>query len=327
MNHIPVLLKEVIRHLDLKPNENVVDCTLGFAGHAKAILEETSPRGKLLGIDLDEKAIEFSRKKLAKFAGRCILVCENFKDLKKIVYENKFYPVHKILLDLGISFYQLQDKKRGFSYKEISAPLLMKFGGKVRRSAMEILNNWEKKYLKEIFQKYGEFRPGQAERLARNICLQRKKKRIKETGRLTQIALSSLGIIQGIRTEKILSRFFQAIRIAVNEELENLKNVLLDSLEILEPGGRIAVISYHSLEDRLVKEFFVREAKDCLCPPTIPICRCRQKARLRIVTRKPIRPSKEEIKQNPRSRSAKLRIAERIESYGGREVTRRNLKS
>ena len=306
--HEPVLVKEVLEYLAPSSNENFVDCTLGGGGHAKEILKMTSPNGKLLGIDLDKEAIKASGEELKEFQGRFFLVNDNFKNLKQIIYVAEFNNINGILLDLGLSSYELQDAARGFSFKG-SAWLDMRFGEE-GKTAVDIVNNYKEEELTKIFKEYGEERF--AGLIAREIVKERKINKITKTDQL-------VGIIERVYKNKpkpkkihVATKVFQALRIEVNDELNNLKKVLPQALEILTVGGRLAVISFHSLEDRIVKEFFKREAKECICPPKLPICICGHKAQLKILTKKVIIPSWAEIKSNPRSRSAKLRVAQKI---------------
>lgn len=306
--HIPVLLEEVIRYLDPKPNKNFIDCTLGGGGHAEKILEKTKPRGKLLGIDLDQKAISIAKKRLAGYKPRCIFVQNNFINLKQIINEYNFYPISGILFDLGISLYQLQDQERGFSYQR-EGQLDMRFGPEFfQTSAQEIINKWDAGSLEKIFKQYGEVK--QAKRIVQKIVRQRKERKIETTKQLKEIILKLLP--ERIKKEPLLSKVFQALRIAVNNELKNLSKALSEAIDCLEEKGRIVCISYHSLEDRIIKHIFQRESKDCLCPPEILSCQCNHKAKIKIITKKPILPTVKELSRNPRCRSAKLRAAERL---------------
>jgi 16S rRNA (cytosine1402-N4)-methyltransferase len=292
-----------------KTNENFIDCTLGSGGHAEAILERTDPAGKLLGIDLDEEAIQFCREKLTKFKQRIILVQDNFVNLKQIVNEVGFSSAGGILFDLGVSLHQLTSPARGFSFK-INGSLDMRFGRGIGLGAREVVNEFSEDELAGIFRKFGEIR--QSKILARNIVLRREKNKIVSTKQLSEVILKSVpGKYKNTRN-RLLARAFQALRIAVNDELKNLREALWSAASVLGSGGRLAVISYHSLEDRIVKNFLIREAKNCICPSDFLECRCDHKASLKILTKKPVVPTKEEIIRNPRSRSAKLRAAEKL---------------
>ena len=311
--HIPVLLNEAIEIIDPQKNENLVDGTLGGGGHSKAILGKTSPNGKLLGMDLDAEALKAAKYNLREFEKRIILKRENFTDFSKVVEKYDFHPVNIVILDLGISSYQLDEDTLGISFLK-NRPLDMRIGGKLsgyddRVTAAEILNNWREEKIKQVIKEYGEERYAKA--IAKNIVAARKIKKIELTRQLVEIIEKSVPAIYKSRRQRIhfATRTFQALRIAVNKELDNLKNALPQILKELSPGGRMAVISFHSLEDRIVKQFFVREAKDCICDSEVPVCVCHHKARLKILTKKPITPSEEEIERNPRARSGKLRVA------------------
>jgi 16S rRNA (cytosine1402-N4)-methyltransferase len=294
MAHQPVLLKEVLQYLTPSPGENFIDCTVGFGGHALSILEKNKPEGRVLGIELDGKVLEILRKKTT--SQRLILTQGNFVNLKTIVEENNFYPVNGILFDLGMSSWQIEESGRGFSFMR-DEPLDMRFE-KLRSlapkklTAEEIVNNWSEQELINIFQEYGEEK--YAGRIAQLICQVRQTRPIKTTGQLVEIIRQAVPVKYQHRRIHFATRVFQALRIAVNDELNNLRKALPQALEILVENGRLIVISFHSLEDRIVKNFFRQAAK---------------KGHLKILTKKPIRPTVEEIKLNPRSRSAKLRVA------------------
>lgn len=291
MSHIPVLLNEVIEYLNPKPNQNFIDCTIGGAGHSLKILSLIGPRGKLLGIDLSQDAIEslkIERQKL-KVKNRLILVNDNFADIKQIVKKNKFRPVHGILLDLGLSSDLIESSKKGFSFMRDEI-LDMRYNSDFTDlTAMKIINEYSREDLAEIFKKYGGERYSWW--VAKKVIQQRQKQKIKTTAQLRNIVKNALGRHFHIKS---LARIFQSLRIEVNNELENLKQVLADSIDILQPGGRLVVISYHSLEDRIVKNFF------------------KQEKRINILTKKPIIPTKAEVAKNKKARSAKLRAAIRL---------------
>jgi 16S rRNA (cytosine1402-N4)-methyltransferase len=306
--HEPVLVKEVLEYLAPKPNENFIDCTLGGGGHANEILKMSSPDGKLLGIDLDPEAIKAAQENLQGFNQRIVLVNQNYNNLKQIIYVARFNQINGILLDLGLSSYELQDSRRGFSFKG-SAYLDMRFGSD-GKTAADIINNYKEAELIKIFKDYGEER--HSSQIAREIVKERKTRKITQTDQLVFIIENVYKNKPKPKNIHVATKVFQALRIEVNDELNNLKKVLPQALEALVIGGRLAVISFHSLEDRIVKEFFKREAKECLCPPRLPICQCGHKPQLKILTKKIITPSVAEIKINPRSRSAKLRVALKI---------------
>lgn len=301
--HIPVLLKEIIAYLDPKPNQNFIDCTLGGAGHAREILKRNGPQGKLLGLDWNREAIEQGRETLAEFSGRAVLAQSNFANLKKIIEAQNFDNIQGILLDLGFSSLELENSKRGFSFQK-DEPLDMRYGDE-GETAAEIVNSRDARELAKIFREYGE--EERAWKIAQAIVRGRGEQKVKTTQDLVRI-------IGGKGSKKIhpATKVFQALRIAVNHELENLAEVLPQALEVLAPGGRLAVISFHSLEDRIVKNFFKIESCGCLCGPEIPVCVCKHQKQLKILTKKPVKPKLKESNQNPRARSAKLRVAEKL---------------
>jgi len=309
--HIPVLLDEVIENFDPKPNQNFVDCTLGGGGHSLAIIKLTGPSGKALGIDLDEQAVEVAKLKVKNEklkVDRLIAIQGNYKNLKNIVHQNNFENISGILLDLGFSSMEMDDSEKGLSFR-YDAPLDMRFGEE-GITAGEVINNFKEKELEDIFRTYGEERF--SGRIARIICEVRKEKSIKTTFELIDAIKRVIpGKFQHGRIH-FATKVFQALRIFVNQELDNLKIVLPQAIDLLLPGGRLAVISFHSLEDRIVKEFFKRESRDCICPKEMPICQCDHKAKLKILNKKPIIPKEGEAKINPRSRSAKLRVAVKL---------------
>ena len=309
-SHIPVLSDEVIHYLNLKSGYNVVDCTLGGGGHSLAILQRIGPDGKMLGIDLDSSAISAAQNRLKKYNKQIILVQDNFKNLKQICNVSKFNKVNTILLDLGLSSGQLQDQSRGFSFLA-QGKLDMRFGESGELTAGKIINTYSQKELSGIFKKYGEEKL--ASLVAKKIIATRQQGPITSPGRIVEI-VSDIYKKHYRDKSKInpATKIFQALRIEVNDELENLKQVLPQAVGLLIKGGRLAVISYHSLEDKIVKEFFKQESRDCLCPPKIPVCRCNHKKTLKIITKKPVVSTDQEIKENPRSRSARLRVAERV---------------
>jgi len=315
--HVPVLLKEVIQTLQPKKNQNFIDCTLGGGGHAEAILEKTAPNGKLIGLDLDPQAIGRSKERLQKFNNRYVLLKQNYKNLKPIFYETRLFDnCHGILLDLGLSSDQLADEERGFSFQS-TGEVRMNFGDDYQALASDILKNYQEKDLIKIFKEYGEEK--HAYRIVKKIMEWRQltsEKGSKQKQKITAQTLTDL-ILQATNNQSYkkihpATKIFQALRITVNDELNNLKKVLPQAIEILEPEGRLVIISFHSLEDRIVKEYFKKESKDCWCPPEVPVCRCGHYANLKIITKKAITPTPEETKKNPRSRSAKLRVAEKI---------------
>lgn len=292
--HLPVLTKEVLEFLNPKPGENFIDCTIDGGGHAKEILKKISPAGKLLGIDLDKEMIAALQAKIKNEKLNNLIVAEgNFKNLKKITEEKNFSRVSGILIDLGWSSIQIEESGRGFSFLK-NEPLDMRYSS-FGISAAEAVNQLSEKDLADIFWQYGEERFSR--RIAKKIVETRKKKRILTTFDLADAVKTSVPRSYERGRLHPATRVFQALRIYVNQELENLKEVLPQAVEILAPGGILTVISFHSLEDRIVKNFF-REMK--------------KEGRLEILTKKPVVPSDEEIKSNPRSRSAKLRAVRKI---------------
>ncbi len=303
VDHIPVMLQEVIRFLQVQPGGHYVDCTVGTGGHANAILAVSSPGGQLLGLDTDPDAVKVAMVRLQKYENSVLLVNGSFEYIEGICAEHNFQSVNGVLFDLGISSAQL-GSHRGFSFQK-DAPLDMRFDHTQELTAADIVNTLpEDELASTIFNYSGE--RGSRE-IAKRII---KNRPVVSTLELTKIIESVVrrhkgGIHPATRT-------FQALRIAVNRELECLKEALPQAMNILSPRGRLVVISYHSLEDRIVKNFFTRESKDCICPPMIPECVCGHTHRLHLVTKKVVTPSTSEVKFNPRSRSAKLRAAERL---------------
>jgi len=313
IRHVPVLTSEVIQFLNPGENKNFIDCTLGTGGHAKEILKRTGPAGKLLGIDLDQAALDIAGDELQEYSGRIILAKGNFKNIKKLTDDQQFNKINGILLDLGISSLQLAEADRGFSFQK-EGRLDMEFGGQDQKisqvKAHKIINYFTEQELAAIFRDYGEEKYARA--IARKIVQVRKIAPIKTTTELVELIKKAVPAGYLHRRIHPATRVFQALRIAVNQELENLKEILPAAVDILEPGGRLVVIAYHSLEDRIVKRFFRQEAKDCLCPPQLPDCRCDHQAQIKILTPRVVKPGREEILKNPRSRSAKLRAVEKI---------------
>jgi 16S rRNA (cytosine1402-N4)-methyltransferase len=304
--HEPVLKKEAVNILITNENGIYVDATLGGGGHAQAILESLSPEGKLIGLDLDHEAVAFAKKRLKPFKNRVIIQQGNFKELDKILTDLKIERVHGILMDLGLSSHQIDTAERGFSFS-LSGPLDMRMDSKQELTAYEIVNTYPERDLSRLFKSYGEERRFRA--VAHIIVKERQKSPIKTTEELRQIVSKVLPYHNRVKS---LARIFQALRIAVNEELRNLRDALAVGLEHLEIGGRMVTICYHSLEDRIVKNFFRREAAHCVCPPEVPVCICGNLGRVKVLTKHPMRPSEEEVRKNPRSRAARLRCAEKI---------------
>jgi len=302
--HVPVLLDEVLAGLQAQRGGYFVDCTVGLGGHAAAILEKISPSGRLLGIDADPEAIKVSQDKLSDYGEAVTLVNDNFVNLEAICRRYHFHPVDGILFDLGVSSLQLDTAERGFSF-HLDALLNMRFDPGQGLTASDIVNSFSEQELAKLIEKYGEER--HSRRIARYIVQNRPIATTVELASLVEQALSG-------KRAKIhpATRTFMALRIAVNSELQNLELALKQTINLLRPGGRLTVISYHSLEDRIVKQFMRCAASSCLCPPGTVVCRCGHVPTLKLISRKVIKPTSLEIESNPRSRSAKLRIAERL---------------
>ncbi len=309
VHHCPVLLEEVMTYLRCQDGGNYIDCTLGGGGHAAQILERSSPTGRLLGIDWDSEAIRMARHRLDRYGRRAILVRDNFANLRGIVKQYGFEPVDGILLDLGVSSYQLQDGQRGFSFR-VEGPLDMRMDPGRREMASDLINGLPIEDLRRLLMTYGEER--WARRISNLIGKRRQKGWISTTTELRDIVHSAIPVTLHPKRIDPATKTFMALRIAVNDELENLRTLLVDAVSLLKRGARICIISFHSLEDRLVKAYFRGEAKGCICPPRLPQCVCQREKRLRVLTAKPLSPSRREVCENPRARSAKLRVAERI---------------
>jgi len=300
--HVPVLCREVVTGLQVRPGGRYIDATVGAGGHAAGILDTSTPNGRLLGLDADPEAVTFARRALQQFRDRALVVAGNFRDLQAVAVAHGFEQVDGVLMDLGFSSRQLAAAERGFSFDQ-DGPLDMRLNPNQGQTAAEMIRDLSETELADLFWRYGEER--YSRRIARAIVAARP---VRTTGQLAALVARTVG-----RREKIhpATRVFQALRIAVNDELGALAKALPQARDLVRPGGRLAVIAFHSLEDRLVKQFYQEEARDCICPPDIPVCVCGHQATLGIVTRKPIRPSDEEVNRNPKSRSARLRIAYR----------------
>ena len=301
--HIPVLVKETVEALAVQPGGRYIDCTLGSGGHAIAILEQSSPGGQLLGIDADPEAIKIAEAKLQAYGYSILLINDNFVNLQAICMKYDFHPVHGILFDLGLSSIQL-DSNRGFSFQS-DAPLDMRLSPSQGVTAADIINASSEAELAHIIAAYGE------EACSHQIAHQIVQERPIET---TLQLVRTIERVVGGRRGRIhpATKTFQALRIAVNHELEHLEAALKQAINLLGFEGRLVVISYNSLEDRIVKQLMQRESKDCICPPGTPTCICGHTACLRLINKKVITPSPIEVQFNPRSRSAKLRAAERV---------------
>jgi 16S rRNA (cytosine1402-N4)-methyltransferase len=302
--HVPVLHEEVLAWLQPRPDGRYIDATLGGGGHARGILAASAPNGRLLGLDADPEAIAFARDILRPFGERVVLKAANARHLGAIAPPLGFSHVDGVLLDLGLSSRQLADAERGFSFSQ-DGPLDMRLDCSQGQKAADLVNHLPETELADLLWRYGEER--NSRRIARAIVAARP---LTTTGQLADLVAQTVG-----RREKIhpATRTFQALRIAVNDELGALDQALPQARDLLRPGGRLAVIAFHSLEDRLVKRFYQRESRDCLCPPEVLVCVCEHQATLRVLTSKPVRPTADEIARNPRSRSARLRVTERLD--------------
>lgn len=312
--HIPVLLSEVMAGLQPQPGGRLIDGTLGAGGHSAAWLEATAPGGRVLAFDLDAAAIEAARAALAEYGDRAEIVHASYERMGELAPARGFDAVDAVLLDLGFSSMQIDDPERGFAFR-FDAPLDMRFDTGQALTAEELVNRTPESELADLIYEYGEER--HSRRIARAIVQARP---VRTTGELAEIVARAVPRSRERRVQERRSverihpatRTFQALRIAVNDELGALSRTLSQAVELLRPGGRLAVISFHSLEDRIVKTFMRDEARGCICPPELPQCVCGREPRLRLVTRKPITGGEAEVEANPRARSAKLRVAERV---------------
>ncbi|MBC8506007.1 MAG: 16S rRNA (cytosine(1402)-N(4))-methyltransferase RsmH [Anaerolineales bacterium] len=302
--HDPVLYQEIIQALRPRDGGFYVDGTVGAGGHSWGILEASSPSGKLLGFDLDPQALDLARERLSLFGDRATLVQESYSTLGVQLESLGWDSVHGILLDLGLSSMQLDTPERGFSHR-FDGPLDMRFDPEAEIKAADLVNNLPEKDLANIIYRYGEER--HSRRVAREIVAARPIHTTKELKDIIQ-----KNVRKGRSRVHPATRTFQALRIATNQELDTVESVLPQAVTALATGGRLVVVSFHSLEDRIVKHFFKQESRDCICPPEKPICDCDHQPTLRVVTRKPIRPEEVEVEANPRARSARLRVAEKL---------------
>jgi len=329
VNHVPVLYAEALDGLHVRPGGRYIDCTVGGGGHATGILERSAPNGRLLGLDADPQAIALARQRLQRFADRVVLVNENFAHLGEVAAAQGFAAVDGVLVDLGVSAFQLGPTGRGFSF-QVEAPLDMRFDPRQTTTAADLVNRLPEDALADLLFQYGE--ETRSWRIARAIVAQRP---ITTTTELAQVIAQAVGRQGRIHPA---TKSFQALRIAVNQELEALEAALPQAVDLLAPGGYLAIIAFHSLEDRLVKQFLQREARGCICsdlparppfwevrragksPPHTPVCVCGHRATLHLVTRRAVQPSVAEVQRNPRSRSARLRVAQRL-SIGNQGIS------
>ena len=306
--HKPILLNECIEGLNIKPDGTYVDCTLGGAGHSNEILKRLNSMGMLIGIDQDKDAIKASEERLKDFTNKKI-INNNFAEIKSIFKELRLNGADGFLLDLGVSSYQLDKAERGFSYMH-DAPLDMRMNTKQDFNAYDVVNSYSKYELQRVIKDYGEEK--WASRIADFIVEERKIRPIETTFQLVDIIKKAIPASARRGGPHPAKRTFQAIRIEVNQEIPILGNAVNDIIDLLNPEGRICVITFHSLEDRIIKNIFKKRENPCTCPPEFPVCVCGKTPEIKIITKKPIVPKEKEIQENPRSRSAKLRIAEKL---------------
>ena len=303
------MLEECIDNLNIKSSGIYVDGTMGGAGHSKEIAKHISESGLLISIDQDENAIKVGADRLSIFGHKVKILRDNFSNIKLALSGIGIEKIDGVLLDLGVSSHQLDEGSRGFSYQQ-DAPLDMRMDQRAGFSAYDIVNEYSEEEISNIIFSYGEER--WAKRIAKFIVQQREEKPIETTGELVEVIKKAIPAKARQEGPHPAKRTFQALRIEVNNELGIISDTIRDITDILNPGGRICIITFHSLEDRIVKQSFKELSTACICPPQFPICTCANKAKLKVITRKPIEPTKEEVEENPRSRSAKLRVAEKI---------------
>ena len=306
--HISVLLDETIDGLDIKPDGIYVDGTLGGGGHSYEILRRLSPKGRLIGIDQDGEALKAAGERLKKFENQITLVRSNYCEIDKVRKELNVEKVDGILLDIGVSSYQLDNLERGFSYKS-DAPLDMRMDTRQELTAADVVNTYSENELFKIIKDYGEDKF--AKNIAKHIVLARKEKPLETTKELSEVIKRAIPMKVQAKGGHPAKKTFQAIRIEVNQELTVLKESIDKMIDLLKPNGRICIITFHSLEDRIVKTKFRENENPCTCPPNFPVCVCGKKSKGKVITRKPIIPSEDEIEENKRAKSSKLRIFER----------------
>ena len=301
-NHYSVLLNETIENLNIKPDGIYVDGTLGGGGHAYQVASRLSEKGRLIGIDQDADAIAAAGERLKEFGDKITIIRSNYANMKEELHRIGVEKVDGIVLDLGVSSFQLDTPERGFTYRDENAPLDMRMDDRQSLTAKDIVNGYSEMDGEDKF----------AKNIAKHIVQERAKKPIETTGELTEIIRASIPMKVQVTGGHPAKRTFQAIRIELNKELEVLQDNLDDMIDLLNPGGRICIITFHSLEDRIVKTNFKRNENPCTCPSDFPVCVCGKKSKGKVVTRKPILPSEEELEVNSRSKSAKLRVFERV---------------
>ncbi|MBR5127793.1 MAG: 16S rRNA (cytosine(1402)-N(4))-methyltransferase RsmH [Roseburia sp.] len=308
-NHYSVLLKETIENLDIKPDGIYVDGTLGGGGHAYHVASQLSEKGRLIGIDQDKDAIAAAGERLVEFGDKITIIRSNYSNMKEELHRIGIDKVDGIVLDLGVSSFQLDTPERGFTYREPDAPLDMRMDDRQSLTARDIVNDYSEMELFRIIRDFGEDKF--AKNIAKHIVAARAKKPIETAGELTDIIRAAIPMKVQVTGGHPAKRTFQAIRIELNKELEVLQNNLDDMIDLLNPGGRICIITFHSLEDRIVKTIFKKNENPCTCPREFPVCVCGKQSKGSVVGRKPILPSDEELEVNSRSKSAKLRVFER----------------
>ncbi len=303
--HKPVLLEEVIDGLAIKPDGVYADGTLGGAGHGSRICEKLSAQGRYIGLDQDADAVRTSSERLSRFGDKAVVIRSNYADMPQVLKDSGIEKADGILLDLGVSSFQLDTAERGFSYRT-DAPLDMRMDNRQELSAMEVVNQYPESRLFHIIKDYGEDKF--AKNIAKHIVAERSKAPILTTKRLAEVVSQAIPMKFRKQGGHPAKRTFQAVRIEVNHELDVLSSSLEDMIDILKPDGRLCIITFHSLEDRIVKQAFRKAENPCICPPGFPVCVCGNVPKGKVVNRKPILPGEEEMEQNPRSKSAKLRI-------------------
>lgn len=315
--HTSVLLEETIQYLNIRPEGTYVDGTLGGGGHSLEIVKKLSGRGRLIGIDQDGDAILAATKRLEDFSHRVSIVRSNYSGMRQVLEGLGVNAADGILLDLGVSSFQLDTPERGFTYRREDAPLDMRMDNRQRLTAEDIVNEYSEMELYRVIRDYGEDRF--AKNIAKHIVSARQEKRIVTTGQLNEVIRSAIPKKVQAAGGHPAKRTYQAIRIELNHELDVLRDSLDDMIDLLNPGGRLCIITFHSLEDRIVKTAFKKNENPCICPKEFPVCVCKNKPKGRVITKKPVLPGEEELEGNKRAKSAKLRVFERIEKENDRE--------
>lgn len=317
--HAPVMVGEVLHYLEPRSGQTIVDGTVGGAGHAFEIAREIMPGGRLIGIDRDEAALAAASQRLARFSDSITLVKGDFADITAIADNLDIKEINGLVLDLGASSHQLDSAERGFSFRN-DGPLDMRMDRAQRLTACEIVNSYSEKHLAELIRDYGEER--WAKRIAQFIVQRRARQAIETTGDLVGVILAAMPSAARPKDIHPATRTFMALRVAVNRELDSLRLGLKAAVKLMSPGGRIVVLSWHSLEDRIVKDAFLRFAGRCICPPGLPVCVCGTKSVLEVLTKRPVTASPDEVAANPRARSAKLRAARKVQGLPGTDPGR-----